>query len=199
MTGSRMIRWIVVAGAVCGLLVAVVLGGHVRKGHVAREDGFVDIDLPIVDSGKAGDGVVSVTARGEVRGTVVGFAVDIEPRWKEKRTGNREIAFYRGRATIRSIGRESDAFVRVLAELYRHPGLRANMPRRIDAEAVGLLDDPRNVLSRPTRMKLFFGPESEKDYAEVFLNLDIPAGRLEFHEKDPEYRIPLLRALGAGI
>ena len=46
-------------------------------------------------------------------------------------------------------------------------------------------------------MKLFFHADSEDEarYAEVFTNINVEEGLLEFHEKDPAYRGPLLRAL----
>lgn len=190
------LRWLLFAAILAGLF-GVLFGRSAGKGSVSLEDGFVDIGLPIVEFRREPDGLVLVTARGEVRGRNVGFAVDIVPGWKEQRTDAREIVFYWGWARLRSIGAQSDAFVRLLAELYARPAPRAVMPDRVDAEAAGLLNDPALVLEHPTKMKLFFRPDSEQDYAEVFLNIDIPEKKLEFREKDPEYREPLLRALGA--
>ncbi len=199
MTLSRFLRGILLVGLLSSLFSAV-FGAAAGNGVVSTEDGFVDIDLPIVDTKKTTTGLVSVIARGEVSGSVVGFAVDINPSWKAKATDDGAVVFYWGYAQLRSTGEESDGFVRLLAEMYERPGLEISMPRRIEVEAVGLANDPAKVLTSPTKMKFFFNPDSEEeDYAEVFLNLDIPAKKLEFHEKDPEYREPLLRALGAGI
>ena len=47
-------------------------------------------------------------------------------------------------------------------------------------------------------MKLFFENEEPGHYAEVFVNVIAPEQRIELHEKDPEYRMPQLRALDAG-
>lgn len=179
-------------------LYTTVFGSKVEKGTLSKEDGFVDIDLPIVDSKKTPTGLVSVIARGEVRGKVVAFAVDINPSWKRKLTDDKMIAFYWGSGQFRSVGQESDNFVHLLAEMYQRPDLQASMPARIAVEAVGLANDPSDVFKSPTKMKFFFNSDSDKNYAEVFLNLDIPAKKLEFHEKDPEYREPLLRTFGAG-
>ena len=44
-------------------------------------------------------------------------------------------------------------------------------------------------------MKLFFHSENGERYAEVFLNIDRQAQVVEIHEKDPEYRQNLIRAL----
>ncbi|MEZ0273788.1 MAG: hypothetical protein ACAH88_02695, partial [Roseimicrobium sp.] len=58
----------------------------------------------------------------------------------------------------------------------------------------------RNADAGPVKMKLFFSPGEndphfEDRYAEHFLNFDLAAKRIEFREKDPGYREPLLRAL----
>jgi hypothetical protein len=63
---------------------------------------------------------------------------------------------------------------------------------------VGLGDDPRLLPNRPTHMKLFFESEEPERYAEVYVNVIGPEQRIELHEKDPEYRKPLVRALSEG-
>ena len=46
------------------------------------------------------------------------------------------------------------------------------------------------------RMKFFFNPDGEEAlYSEVFINIDLSEKRLEFNEKDNDYRAPLLRSL----
>jgi hypothetical protein len=55
--------------------------------------------------------------------------------------------------------------------------------------------------SSAPHMKLFFQSDDPGQYAEIFVNVVAPERRLELHEKDPEYRAPLLRSLafeGAG-
>jgi hypothetical protein len=69
----------------------------------------------------------------------------------------------------------------------------------IRASVAGLEGDLAHVLAGVTMMKFFFfdsGPENR--YAEVFINVDPNRRVLEFHEKDPEYRKPLLLALTKG-
>lgn len=167
-------------------------------GRLSTADGFVDIDLPIVEIDSKSPNLVSVIARGKVQGAVVGLAVDLSPNWIAKPIENANVSVYWGKARLRSIGPESDAFSKLLAGLYRLPCTTAKMPSRIDVEAVGLSNDPRLVKSSPTKMKLFFSANSEKNYAEVFLNLDLNTKVLQFHEKDLGYRAPLLRGLCGG-
>jgi hypothetical protein len=65
----------------------------------------------------------------------------------------------------------------------------------IRVEVVGLASDPRLIESKAIQMKLFFHSENEERYAEVFLNIDRPAQIAQLHEKDPDYRKNLVRAL----
>jgi len=140
MNTPRHIRGILIVGILFSLA-STVFGSGGGKGIVSTEDGFVDIDFPIVDSKKTATGLVSVIARGEVQGNAVGFAVDINPSWKPKPTTDKRIIFYWGSAQFRSIGKESDTFVRVLAGMYRRPCPAAYMPLRIYVEAVGLAEE----------------------------------------------------------
>jgi hypothetical protein len=71
------------------------------------------------------------------------------------------------------------------------------MAKEVRFTAIALEGDPRDLGKGPTRIKLFFEPEEEDGYAEVFTNVDLAARRLEVREKDPEYRLPLVKALRA--
>lgn len=193
MTLSRLTRCFIVG--ILSSLFGVASGAEPPGGKLSTADGFVDIDLPIVQVGSRSSALVSVVARGKIQGAVVGFAVDLDPKWIEKPIENANASFYWGKARLRSIGADSDAFSKLLAGLYQLPCTTSKMPSRIEVEVVGLANDPRLVMSSPTKMKLFFNTDSEHNYAEVFLNLDLKSKVLEFHEKDPEYRAPLLRAL----
>jgi lipocalin len=47
-------------------------------------------------------------------------------------------------------------------------------------------------------MKLFFESEPKEAYAEFFTNIDLVQAKMEFREKDPEYRVPLVAAPDGG-
>ncbi len=98
----------------------------------------------------------------------------------------------------RSIGPESDRFVRALATLYRTGSNASGMKQSISADAVILGGSARTLQSKRTDIKIFFnanGPESR--YAELYTNIDPVAHVLEIHEKDPEYRQNVIKALAA--
>jgi len=160
---------------------------------VSKSHGFVDIDLPITAILQEA-GVVRVITRGNSDSGPVGFEVDFPTKSNQPGTLPHPLAL--GRARIRTLGAESDRFVLLLAELYGLRGAAAKMLPSIDASAVGLGDDLAHALGGKTDMKLFFfdsGPENR--YAELYVNVDFKNKILEFHEKDPDYRKPLMLAL----
>jgi hypothetical protein len=170
-------------------------GANLPAGNVSTADGFIDIDLPIEKAESNSQCLVSVIARGTVEGANVGFAFELDTKWDEKPVDSMNLTLYWGKACIHSIGADSDAFLKLLADRYQLELAAANMRLHIEVAVVGLANDPRLVQSNPTKMKVFFNANTDRNYAEVFLNLDLNAKVLEFHEKDPEYRAPLLRAL----
>jgi hypothetical protein len=181
-------------------LLSETFGEHSAARHssaVLRTDqGFLDIDLPITAVSKVGGGTVRVTAQGSVQGGLIGLAVDLQPHWKAQPLKDSNALFYWGAGSYRSIGIESDRFVALIAKHYGQPvGPDLRMLAQVPADVVGLNDDPSMILSLPARMKFCFHTDTQARYAEVFTNIDIEAGRLEFREKDPGYRAALVRAL----
>ena len=63
--------------------------------------------------------------------------------------------------------------------------------------AIALAGHPPAVAGEPVKIKLFFEADFDERYAEVYLNIDLTRSRVELHEKDPDYRRPLVRALTA--
>ncbi|HEX9578038.1 MAG TPA: hypothetical protein VF993_09810 [Myxococcales bacterium] len=96
--------------------------------------------------------------------------------------------------TYRSIGRESDALLRVLDELYGTKLKPRAMAKTIIFSGISLGGDPRDLAKGPLHMKLFYEAAGD-DYAELFTNIDIASRRLEIHEKDEAYRSAVVRAL----
>ena len=158
------------------------------------EGGFIDIDLALADILKDDRGMVSIFACTKIERVDVGFRVDLDPSWTATEiTGAAGQHFYWGTATWRTLGSTSDKFVTSLATLYGLSPPAGPMLDHVAIQVVGLASDPSQVMSQPVKMKLFFG--ADEGYAEVYLNIDVAARRVEFHEKDPEYRQPLLDAL----
>ena len=174
-------------------------GGEPPVVTFGEEDDFVDLALAITDVTRSRDGTVSVVARGSLEGVVVGLIVDVLPAWTAQELEGGGGWFYWGKLRYRSLGAESDAFVTALDRLYGLGGQPGAMTPLIEVNAVGLNHDPRALRTVPAKMKAFFFDDGEDErYAEVYTNIDLQAKRLEFHEKDPEYRAPLVAALLAS-
>lgn len=113
-----------------------------------------------------------------------------------KPTENSDITFYWGNANIISVGAESDAFINQVAKLYGVNGAVKKFKNKIPAQVVGLANDPRKMDSMPIKMKFFLSPDADESlYSEIFINIDLKKKVLEFNEKDPEYRLPLVRSI----
>ena len=160
-----------------------------------NEDEWFDLDLPIVSVTQDEGLLASIRARGEFDGQLIGITLDVLSEWDAKVTEDGP-TFHWGQACYRSNGEESDRLLNILAKKYcqRHGNLR--MVAETHVLAVGLADDPRQLHDQPVRMKCFFNSDSEdaSAYAEVFTNIDLLSGVLQFHEKDQEYRAAIIRA-----
>lgn len=174
-------------------------GAEPPDAHVVTEEGFVDVDLAVTAVATDGAGIVSATVQGKAAGVTVGFIVDVYPEWKPQKVENADAVFYWGKVRYRSVGAESDRFVSFVAGLYGVSPASNSMVAQVIFSAVGLNNDPRRISEAPIRMKLFYEADAEDGYAEVYSNFDLKAKRFEFHEKDPEYRRPLIRALSEGV
>lgn len=159
------------------------------------DEGFVDLDLRLVAHEERPDGGHFFQARGRHGDRVVGFSVEFDPEWSEQPLEGGGGTFYWGSGLVKSVGPESDEFVALLADLYQ--ASLAPSPMRVETKVavVGLANDPRLLAEQATHMKLFFENEDPARYAEVFLNVVVAESRVEFHEKDEEYRKPLVLAL----
>jgi hypothetical protein len=158
----------------------------------------VDIDLPLDKFQWADDGGLNIEARGRLHRKIVAIGIRLDAAWVPEELEESPITLYWGTGEIRNLGATSHQFVRALGELYGQNLTGKRMPDSVPVKAVGLNDDPRLLPDQPVKMKLFFEPENEEGYAEVYWNIDVGKQLVEIHEKDPEYRLNILRALSAS-
>lgn len=125
-----------------------------------------------------------------------GFTIKLSSKWKESPFGQGvNLTVYSGTVIFESSGNESDLFVKKLDEVYNVKLNALKMKDQIFFEAVSLEGNPNNILKQPAKLKLFYIPKKDDDYAEVFLNIDAESSVVELKEKDTEYRVPLVKAL----
>lgn len=166
-------------------------------GRIGDEEGFLDIDLPLISVETEGTAEVRYVARGEVLGQDIGFAVVLHAIWDPQPTDDNSAVFYWGSGFYQRTGPESDRFVELVGRQYGMQPSSRRMLTQVLAEVVGLDSDPVHAMQSGAKMKFFFHAQSEdaERYAEVFTNINVEEGMLEFREKDNEYRLPLFRAL----
>lgn len=166
------------------------------KARFGEEEGFVDISLSIAKYEKTQSGSRRFLIKNSLNDKKISFAVELLPAWDAKAIENTESHFYWGRANLMSVGTESDAFITVLTELYGRKPENLKFKDTIPVQVVGLANNPEDVELAPVKMKFFLNPDAEEDlYSEIFINIDLKNKRLEFNEKDPEYRAPLVRSI----
>lgn len=166
-----------------------------QAGQLVKDEGFVDIDLPVSDFRFSNNGTLTVVARGSIDGHVVAIAVDVGNEWKEQVVEDAELTIYWGNGHIRSIGQESDAFLDLLIREYGIAGPLIKMAPRTAITMAGLNSDPRNLKTDRATIKVFFEHNGEDNYGEAFINIDLINKVLEFHDKDPEYHHGVVSSL----
>jgi hypothetical protein len=163
-----------------------------------QEEGFRDLVFHIEEHKRLPDGSQSIRGRGTHNGRPLGLEVVLGATWKSAPVGKDvPLVVHQGAVTYRSTGPEGDAFAQVLDEVYGTKVAPAAMAKETRFTAIALEGDPRDLGKGPVRIKLFFEPDEEEGYAEVFTNIDLSARRLEVREKDPEYRLAFVKALRA--
>jgi hypothetical protein len=158
---------------------------------IVSENGFTDVTLRI--SGKdEGDSSTVYHISGVYQGTEVGFNASIPHNAGQSGFGHGLI--------LSSMGEKSDAFLKMLCQLYRIPYTKDS--KFCTADTVSYVDlnkmaaDMGGKNLSGNSLKLFFEAEGETEdsyrSAEVYLNIDTTNNTVEFDEKDPEYRTDLI-------
>jgi len=85
------------------------------------------------------------------------------------------------------------------AKLYGHPVQTFELPKEIPLTAATLGGDPDKLRDEAVKLKVFHGGDEEGDpqYFELFVNFHLDEGYVELAEKDPDYRLGVLRSFGA--
>jgi hypothetical protein len=170
---------------------------ELRQVRIIAEGDFVDLDLPMATFLRDLDGVQEISARGRHSHASVGFVVSLGPAWERQDVENSDVVLYWGRAELVSLGGESDAFLQLLDEVYGTGLGRKKMRERVPFLAVSLAGDPARLEHEPAKMKFFFESDVEERDAEFYVNIDVQAQSVQFHEKDTDYRRGVVLSLSA--
>ncbi len=172
-----------------------LFGSRALPGTAKETDGFLDIDLPIT-SNEVDGAVARITCRGSISGQVVGFGIELGPKWELQTLEGSNAEVFWGSGSLKAKGEEGENLIALMAVRYGLESFSEKpMLPEIAFQVVCLEGDPRQLPIEALRTKLFFFPNADKRYAEVYLNVDTQSGVVQFNEKDNGYRVPLLRAL----
>jgi hypothetical protein len=160
------------------------------------EEGFFDLVFTIVDHGKNPDGSQLIQARGTHKGVPLGLAVWLGPQWKKGRFSTEvKLTTHTGVVAFRSSGPESDALLQTLDRLYGTKQDPKSMAPETSFTGLSLQGEPAQLDRGLVKIKMFFESKDDKLYAELFTNIDLKERKLWIREKDPDYRLPLVRVL----
>lgn len=161
------------------------------------ESGFCDLLFAPASHSVRPDGSQTVVARGVHHGLEVGFSIELSPAWEPF-----EIDVltppYLGQVTLIADRPHSDRLLSALDGLYgvnEHP---CAMAERVSCTTFALDGYPPSLRRKRINLKLFVESEHDAALAEVFLNIDLRARRIELRERNIDYRRALVHALANG-
>jgi hypothetical protein len=158
------------------------------------EPGFADAELTARSVESSGDGSTIILAAARAGEVDVAFRLVLPPKWDAWKPEGFPGTLYRGTVRLESIGVQTESFVRALAKAYGQP-VDGYEFADVTLTAITLEGDPKTVRTLPVKLKAFYESQTEGEYAEFFLNLDLPRRIVQFHEKDQDYRRAIVRFL----
>jgi hypothetical protein len=120
--------------------------------------------------------------------------LSLSKSWTEGRLGGTDIQTFQGVVTVQQSTDKVHNFANTLDRRYKTNLRPVPAARPTVFSAISLEGDPGRLESGPTKLKLFYEPDSEDRYAEAFLNIDLAHRVAEFAEKDMDYRANIVRA-----
>jgi hypothetical protein len=168
---------------------------------IIEEFGFVNVafELKEMKTLKAADGsnVYAFYFGGEFRGKTTYAALALSSEWDGNQSAS-PIPIFGSDIGIYAINDDSHNLLSVLRAAYgmeQLPGAR--LAESLAAQVISIGDKPTAINSKRTDLKAFFGPPHQEHYGELYVNIDPEKKRIEFNEKDPEYRKAIIAALTA--
>jgi hypothetical protein len=167
-----------------------------------------------IASGNGADRIAWVIGRAvaDLEGHTIGFGFRIPlDRWIAGRPQTeRKLTFYWSQIWLDSIGPETDRLVQCYADRFDLRTISSPAASITRCAAVALHNGKPPLLTEKCSFKLFFetddkavdaGPENAEpeSYAELYFNFDLQQKRAWLREKDPAYRLPLMRFLTGAL
>jgi hypothetical protein len=158
---------------------------------------FVYLKFALVSRTPTADGGQRLVVVGHDGDLQAGFAILLAPSWPSSSAGGDDLNLRKGSVVLESIGLPSSRFIQALDRLYSTGTASTQMRPATKFEAISLSGDPSALDRGPVKIKLFYDGQSSGRHAELYLDIDARAGRVELNEKDFVYRRPVVVALAA--
>ena len=210
MSKSRIAWLIVVAIALTLVVLAHLFPDKVmrrRLHEIAVEQqngqgGLTVITLPVVAKTCDNLGGCVVETDGLYKGSATGLTVIFAPGMRASTITDRMATtnIYLAPAGISFVveGMRGRSMIRLLAAAYEHSAKSTSVPRTITTTAIAFDGNPANIQTQPLKFKIIYPVDKNSpDYFELFVNVDLPNGKVQLSEKDAGYRPALLKAFGA--
>jgi hypothetical protein len=166
--------------------------------RIDPEEGFVDVFLKITEETKTDTSRIYI-AKGLYKNKIVGIQIEVSTNILAGIIGDKidnKNGFVLNGVQLKSVGQESDEFVKSLAELYNKTTEKKFTKNKVSATAFSLNEKDVNLDNKDYyKLKLFFEENDESLYSEVYLNINTDKREIELHEKDEEYREPIIKVL----
>lgn len=164
--------------------------------RIDPKEGFVDIFLKITLDTKTDTSHIYIV-KGLYKNKTVGLQIEVNSKIRAGIIDGEidgKNGFVLNGVQIKSIGQESNELVKALSELYKQSTEKSFSKEIVSATAFSLNDKPINLdKSDYYKLKLFFEENDENLYSEVYLNINTDKQEIEIHEKDQEYREPIIK------
>lgn len=184
-------------------LFSILFGGLGRAEPLTEitekgEEGWHDLAFSVQDYSQSADGIQTIQLAGLHKGKKVALCAILSKDWiKRPASKDFPITTYKGTITIQSVGAESDLLISVIDSLYQTKTGFKTFKQKSIFTGISLGGDPRHPDKGDTKIKLFYEPDDQTQYAELYFNILLGSKIVQIHEKDPEYRTNIVKALGS--
>ena len=162
---------------------------------VDTSEGFCDVSLQIISDSKESNSHIFIV-KGLYKKQPIGIQVEINSTAEAGIVNNaiNNKAVISNGLKLTSIGKESDNFVHAIADLYKFPTAKGFSKAPITGSIFNLNEFEGNMDEKKYyKFKVFFEENNEELYSEMYININQINRQIDFHEKDIEYRKPLIK------
>jgi|WetSurMetagenome_2_1015567.scaffolds.fasta_scaffold19093_2 hypothetical protein len=169
---------------------------------INKEDEFVYIAFPILTFEKIENDKVKCIISGKYNNDSIEFTLITKVKYKIGITENGFASdAFEAKGIVLFLDKNNG---RNLFKLFSNEyGIKSNsndFRNIIEFTSFPLEEAAVNILNKPIKTKVFYDDQNERDeYFELFINIDLPSKKIEFSEKDIEYRDNIIKVFSSPL